>query len=184
MNMRTRSTAGPARRRFTARTGLIIRAFLIICIFGASGTTYGGERQLKLDYHFDGTISREVLENYLDHSVTMAYFLVTGVPERNRPYPYKQDDVRLIENIGATKGLVHSQHIMLELIKRGATRMEAYEIVQKAALEAYNSGKDFQGLILEDTRMNEYMSREEIENCFDLEYHLRQIDKIFKNIGL
>ncbi len=52
-------------------------------------------------YHFEGTISREVLENYLDRSVTMAYFLVTGKPEGNREYLYRQDDVRLIENIGA-----------------------------------------------------------------------------------
>jgi len=53
------------------------------------------------DYHFDGTISREVLENYLDRSVTMAYFLVTGKPEGGREYLYRDDDVRLIRNIGA-----------------------------------------------------------------------------------
>jgi hypothetical protein len=56
---------------------------------------------MKLDFRFDGTISREVLENYLDHSVTMAYFLVTGTPEGNRPYLYREDDIRLIKNIGA-----------------------------------------------------------------------------------
>jgi hypothetical protein len=55
----------------------------------------------QLDYHFDGTISREVLENYLDRSVTMAYFLVTGKVEGNREYLYREDDVRLIRNIGA-----------------------------------------------------------------------------------
>jgi len=53
------------------------------------------------DYRFDGTISREVLENYLDRSVTMVYLLVTGTPERNRQYPYREDDIRLIRNIGA-----------------------------------------------------------------------------------
>ena len=52
-------------------------------------------------YRFDGTISRRVLENYLDRSVTMAYFLVTGRLEGNRDYRYRNDDVRLIENIGA-----------------------------------------------------------------------------------
>ena len=50
----------------------------VVCAAGASTTV--GQR----DYHFDGTISRQVLENYLDRSVTMAYFLVTGVPEGNR----------------------------------------------------------------------------------------------------
>lgn len=54
-----------------------------------------------LDYRFDETISREVLENYLERSVTMAYFLVTGKAEGNRKYPYRQDDIRLIRNIGA-----------------------------------------------------------------------------------
>ncbi|MBN1362700.1 MAG: hypothetical protein JW993_19030 [Sedimentisphaerales bacterium] len=52
-------------------------------------------------YTFDGTISREVLENYLDRSVTMAYFVVTGRPKGNRQYLYRVDDIRLIENIGA-----------------------------------------------------------------------------------
>jgi len=53
------------------------------------------------DYRFERTISREVLEDYLDRSVTMAYFLVTGEPEGNREYRYRDDDVRLIQNIGA-----------------------------------------------------------------------------------
>jgi len=53
------------------------------------------------DYHFNGTISREVLENYMDRSVTMAYFLVTGKAEGNREYLYREDDIRLIRNIGA-----------------------------------------------------------------------------------
>ncbi|MBN1997234.1 hypothetical protein JW935_06770 [candidate division KSB1 bacterium] len=53
------------------------------------------------DYHFNEKISREVLENYLERSVTMAYFLVTGQSEGNREYPYREDDIRLIKNIGA-----------------------------------------------------------------------------------
>jgi hypothetical protein len=53
------------------------------------------------DYRFDGPISREVLENYLDRSVTMAYFLVMGKAEGNREYPYRDDDLRLIRSIGA-----------------------------------------------------------------------------------
>jgi len=53
------------------------------------------------DYEFDGNISREVLENYLDRSVTMAFFLVEGVAERGRvPYAYREDDIRMIKNMG------------------------------------------------------------------------------------
>lgn len=52
-------------------------------------------------FKFDGAVPRDVLENYLDRSVTMAYFLVTGTTEGNRSYQYREDDVRLIQNIGA-----------------------------------------------------------------------------------
>ncbi len=59
------------------------------------------KQTISADYHFDGTISREVLENYLDRSVTMAYFLIPGKNESNYEYLYRDDDVRLIRNIGA-----------------------------------------------------------------------------------
>jgi len=51
-------------------------------------------------YYFDGTISRQTLEKYLDRSVTMGYFLVPSKPE-GYEFPYKDDDIRLIRNIGA-----------------------------------------------------------------------------------
>jgi hypothetical protein len=51
-------------------------------------------------YQFDRTISRNALESYLDRSVTMAYFLVTGKPEGYK-YLYKEDDIRVIKNISA-----------------------------------------------------------------------------------
>ena len=54
----------------------------------------------KSPYYFDGTISRPTLENYLDRSVTMGYFLVPGKPE-GYEFPYRDHDIRLIRNIGA-----------------------------------------------------------------------------------
>ena len=76
--------------------------FLALCVLAICGSlNVKGAAQEAKDYRFDGTISREVLENYLDRSVTMAYFLVTGRPEGNRTYPYREDDIRLIRNIGA-----------------------------------------------------------------------------------
>ena len=84
---------------------LVTMSLLVVGLFfserqvHAAGTS--SKAQQQLDYHFDGTISREVLENYLDRSVTMAYFLVTGKVEGNREYLYREDDIRLILNIGA-----------------------------------------------------------------------------------
>jgi len=97
--------------RITQRThriavdGLEVLIF-VVGLFGQVQSLVGAETEdiilKKRDYKFDGTISREVLENYLDRSVTMAFFLVTGVPERGRAaYSYREDDIRLIRNIGA-----------------------------------------------------------------------------------
>jgi hypothetical protein len=51
-------------------------------------------------YYFDGSISREVLENYLDRAVTAGYFLTPGTPE-NYLFPFREDDIRMLQNIGA-----------------------------------------------------------------------------------
>ncbi|MDP8299642.1 MAG: adenylosuccinate lyase [Candidatus Tantalella remota] len=91
---------------------------------------------------------------------------------------------KMLQNMGVSKGLVYSQHVMLELIKKGATRMEAYDIIQGASLEAYKDKKEFKELLLASAEVKNYMTEEEIENCFSLEYHLRHIDTIFKNVGL
>ena len=54
------------------------------------------------DYHFDGQgISREVLENYLDRSITMVYLLMPDKPEGRRVYNYHADDMRMVKNLGA-----------------------------------------------------------------------------------
>ncbi|MBT1695399.1 hypothetical protein KK083_00835 [Fulvivirgaceae bacterium PWU4] len=61
-----------------------------------------GAGSQKRSYHFDRNgISREVLENYLDRSITMAFFLVPAKPEGKRTYPYHEDDLRMIRNTGA-----------------------------------------------------------------------------------
>lgn len=91
---------------------------------------------------------------------------------------------RMLENMGISKGLVYSQHVMLELIKKGATRLEAYDIIQGASLEAYKGKREFKDLLLERPEVKKYMTAEEVENCFSLEYHLRHMDTIFKNIGI
>jgi hypothetical protein len=66
-------------------------------------TACAGEAQVfdkKSKYYFDGSISRQVLENYLDRSVTAGYFLTPGSPE-NYLFPFREDDIRMMQNIGA-----------------------------------------------------------------------------------
>jgi len=91
---------------------------------------------------------------------------------------------RMLRNIDLTGGLIYSQRILSELIKKGATRMEAYDIVQKTALKAYEEDRSFRELALESDDIKKLMSGKELEDCFDLGYHLRHVDAIFKRIGL
>jgi len=91
---------------------------------------------------------------------------------------------KMLENIGATKGLVYSQCLLLELIRGGATRMEAYDIVQSLAFKAANENKEFKSFAQKSLEVKKYMAPEKIENCFKLEYHLRAIDDIFKRAGI
>lgn len=91
---------------------------------------------------------------------------------------------KMLSNMDVSKGLVYSQHVMLELIKKGATRMEAYDLIQQNSLEAYKGEKEFKDLLLESDDVKKYMTEKEIEQCFSLEYHLRHIGDIFQNIGL
>ena len=91
---------------------------------------------------------------------------------------------KMLANTEVTGGVIHSQRIMLELIKKGATRMESYDIVQAAALKSYETGKSFEETLISGGGIKKYMSDEEAKKCFDIKYHARHIDTIFKNIGL
>ena len=91
---------------------------------------------------------------------------------------------KMLANTEVTGGVIHSQRIMLELIKKGATRMESYDIVQAAALKSYETGKSFEETLISGGGIKKYMSDEEAKQCFDIKYHARYIDTIFKNIGL
>ncbi len=94
------------------------------------------------------------------------------------------NEEKMLDNIGATGGLIYSQRLLLELIKKGATRMEAYEIVQGLALRTSEEDGNFKDSVLGSERVKKYMSGGEVEDCFRLDHHLRHIDKIFKKIGL
>ena len=87
-------------------------------------------------------------------------------------------------NLEKTLGLVFSQRVMLALIDKGMLREKAHEWVQRNALYAWDTKTDFEYLVSEDKDIAKYLSKEEIENIFDYNYHLKNIDYIFERIGL
>lgn len=106
--------------------------------------------RMESPYHFDGSISREVLERYLDRAVTAGYFLLRG-PVEGYAFPYREDDIRMVKNIGA-KFIGRSiycwggESALLDTAftghaRRLATRMHAYdpEIIFQGCLFEYIS---------------------------------------------
>ncbi len=85
-------------------------------------------------------------------------------------------------NLEDTKGLFNSQRVMLELIKKGNTRENSYKVVQKIAMQSWKKNLSFKKLLINDSTLRKYLSIKEINNIFDLNYHFKNVDKIFKRV--
>jgi len=90
----------------------------------------------------------------------------------------------MMKNINLTGGLIFSQEVLLALVKSGITREDAYEIVQKNAMQVWKEKKDFKELLKQDSIITNKLSNNEIDDLFDLEKILININKIYKRIGI
>ena len=88
------------------------------------------------------------------------------------------------KNLEKTGGLIFSQRVMIELIKEGLTREDAYRLVQKNAMLVWKEGKDFKELLLGDKDVRKKLSPRQVNRCFELDYYLRNADTIFKRTGI
>ena len=90
----------------------------------------------------------------------------------------------MLINLGKTNGLIYSQRVLLELMKKGLARPQAYDVVQKDAFESASMNRDFKQILSNDPKVKRHLSANEIEACFDIKYYLRHIPTIFKNLDL
>ncbi|MFQ6091807.1 MAG: adenylosuccinate lyase [bacterium] len=91
---------------------------------------------------------------------------------------------RMRHNIEATRGAIFSQSLLLELVRKGLAREEAYKLVQERAKEAWDSDEQFLDLVLKDGRIRHYLSESGIRACFELDHHLKNVDYLFQRAGL
>jgi adenylosuccinate lyase len=89
---------------------------------------------------------------------------------------------RMKMNMEKSFGLYNSQRVMLALTEKGLTREQAYELVQKNAMESWSKGVSFMKLLQTDKEITKHLSPEEIEEIFDIKYYLRNIDYIFRRV--
>ncbi|AXM88664.1 adenylosuccinate lyase [Anoxybacillus ayderensis G10] len=88
------------------------------------------------------------------------------------------------KNMDRTLGLIYSQRVLLALIDTGMTREEAYDLVQPKAMEAWEKQVPFRSLIEADEVITSRLTKEQIADCFDYNYHLKHVDTIFERLGL
>jgi adenylosuccinate lyase len=89
---------------------------------------------------------------------------------------------RMLENLGRSRGVVFSGTVLLELARRGISREQAYEWVQRNAMRAFHEQKDFKSLLLADPDLMKVLGKEEIDRAFDLNDQLRNVDAIFDRV--
>ncbi len=89
---------------------------------------------------------------------------------------------RMLENLHRLKGLIFSQQILIRLAALGLKRETAYEMVQRNALKVWDSGRDFKSLLLEDEEIGKHLTKEDLEEIFNVDYHLKHVEDIFKRV--
>jgi len=114
-----------------------------------------------------------------DATVTLDFALVrlTGVIDKLLVYPET-----MMRNLEKFRGLVHSQRVLLALTQAGVSREDAYRLVQRNAMKVWEEGKDFLAELLADKEVRAALSEEQIREKFDLGYHTKHVDTIFRRV--
>ncbi|MBB5181950.1 adenylosuccinate lyase [Planomicrobium koreense] len=87
-------------------------------------------------------------------------------------------------NMDSTLGLIYSQRVLLALIDKGMAREAAYDTVQPCAMEAWENQTHFRTIVEANDAITSQLSKEELDDCFDYNHHLQQVDMIFNRLGL
>ncbi|MBN1829391.1 MAG: adenylosuccinate lyase [Deltaproteobacteria bacterium] len=89
---------------------------------------------------------------------------------------------RMLSNLDMTHGVIFSQLVLLKLIETGMSREDAYRIVQKNAMTAWEEARDFKGLLFDDADVSKRLTKGEIESVFDVRNFLGNVDCIFQRV--
>lgn len=117
-----------------------------------------------------------------DSTIIMSYMLKKFIEVVNGMTVYPTN---MMANVVKTKGLIFSQRVLLKLMAKGLARPVAYDLVQKCAMKTWQQDSiSFRDSLLENRKVSRYLSAEDLDDIFNLDYYLRNINKIFKNIGL
>jgi adenylosuccinate lyase len=111
-----------------------------------------------------------ILIDYMIHRLSRIVKTLAVYPERMK------------ENLNRMRGLIFSQQVLLRLSNLGLSREKSYEWVQRNALKVWAEGKDFKSLLAEDTDIRKYLGLRDLEEIFDIKYHLKHVDQLFGRV--
>ncbi|MCX7819988.1 MAG: adenylosuccinate lyase [Kiritimatiellae bacterium] len=116
-----------------------------------------------------------------DATIALDYMLakLADFVENMRVFPD-----RMISNLNLLHGLIHSQPVMLRLTERGMSREDAYRVVQQAAMEVWESGREFREVIASKPEVRAHLQADELDELFDLRRHFRDVNRKFRKLGL
>ncbi|WP_424627279.1 adenylosuccinate lyase [Bradyrhizobium sp. SYSU BS000235] len=114
-----------------------------------------------------------------DATVTLDFGLnrLAGVVDKLLVYP-----ANMQKNLDRLGGLVHSQRVLIALTQKGASREDAYKLVQRNAMPVWRGEGEFLPLLKKDADVKKYLNDAELEEQFDLGYHFKHVDTIFKRV--
>jgi adenylosuccinate lyase len=114
-----------------------------------------------------------------DSSIALDYMLqkATSLIDGLVVYPE-----RMLENLNATRGLIFSGQLLLQLTQSGVSREAAYEWVQRNAMKSWDEGADFRALVMADPEISAHLSPEQIERVFSLDTYLRNVGAVFDRV--
>jgi adenylosuccinate lyase len=114
-----------------------------------------------------------------DATITLDFMLMrlVGVIENLKVYPQN-----MRRNLDLHKGLHNSQRILLALTDKGVSREDAYRLVQRNAMKVWEQGKDFLAELSADADVTRYLNADDLGGLFDLSYHTKHVNTIFKRV--
>jgi len=114
-----------------------------------------------------------------DSTITLDFALnrLINILKNINVYPKK-----MLKNLNITKGLIFSQRVMIELTKQGFTREKAYLLVQKNAQKAWSKNISLYETLSKDSLINKKISNKDLIKMFNIEYHTKNVNKIYKRV--
>ncbi len=146
------------------------------------GNAVAAMENISLWHERDITHSSVERVIFPDSTILVDYMLstMTEVIQKLRVYP---ENMRA--NLERSRGMVFSQGLLLQLIKKGLTREKAYKLIQDAAKKVWENGTvNLKSAVLEDPRILRFINRKEVDSVFDYRYHTKNVKQILQRLGI